>query len=475
MKLLAALTCLLAAVVAGAGSADAARPREKPMRPITLHPDNPHYFLFRGKPTVLISSGEHYGAVLNGEFQYVPYLEELRAHGLNQTRLFAGTYREIAGTFRITGNTLAPKPEHYIAPWPRTSTPGAADGANKFDLKRWNEAYFPRLRDFCVQAGRRGVVVEVVLFCPFYDESLWQINPMNAANNVNGIGKVSLTEAFTLKEPELVAVQEALTRRIVTELRDLDNVYYEICNEAYFGGVTLEWQHRIAEVITAAEADLPYRHLIAQNVANGSARVENLHPAISVLNFHYASPPDAVAVNYDLNRPVVFDETGFAGQSDATYRSQAWEFLLAGGAGFSHLDFSFTVGHEDGSFQYPETQPGGGSRTLRQQLGILKRFVQGFDFLKMVPAHEVVRSRVPAGREVRVLAEQGRAYARYVRDGTETRLVLNLPAGRYRVEWVSPRTGQVEKRETLRHPGGEATLVSPIYAEDIALRIRAAR
>src|SRR5262245_51857411 len=33
--------------------------------PLALHPDNPHYFLFRGKPTILVTSAEHYGAVLN--------------------------------------------------------------------------------------------------------------------------------------------------------------------------------------------------------------------------------------------------------------------------------------------------------------------------------------------------------------------------------------------------------------------------
>jgi len=33
-------------------------------KPLTLHPTNPHYFFFRGKPTVAITSGEHYGAVL---------------------------------------------------------------------------------------------------------------------------------------------------------------------------------------------------------------------------------------------------------------------------------------------------------------------------------------------------------------------------------------------------------------------------
>ncbi len=42
-------------------------------KPLALHPDNPRYFLFRGKPAVLITSGEHYGAVLNRDFDYVAY------------------------------------------------------------------------------------------------------------------------------------------------------------------------------------------------------------------------------------------------------------------------------------------------------------------------------------------------------------------------------------------------------------------
>ena len=36
--------------------------------PIRAHPDNPHYYLFRGRPTVLITSAEHYGAVINRAF-----------------------------------------------------------------------------------------------------------------------------------------------------------------------------------------------------------------------------------------------------------------------------------------------------------------------------------------------------------------------------------------------------------------------
>ena len=77
--------------------------------PIKLHPQNPHYFSWRGKPTALIGSGEHYGAVLNADFDYVKYLDTLQSDGLNLTRTFSGTYREVEGNFNIAGNTLAPK------------------------------------------------------------------------------------------------------------------------------------------------------------------------------------------------------------------------------------------------------------------------------------------------------------------------------------------------------------------------------
>src|SRR3954449_11485703 len=156
--------------------------------PIAPHPENPRYFLFEGKPTFLITSGEHYGAVLNLDFDFVPYLDELHARGFNQTRTFSGTYREVPGSFKIRHNTLAPAPGRYLGPWARSKTPGAADGGNKFDLDAWDGDYFRRLKAFCAEAGRRGVVVEFVLFCPFYDDGLRAANPMNARNNVNAVG-----------------------------------------------------------------------------------------------------------------------------------------------------------------------------------------------------------------------------------------------------------------------------------------------
>ncbi len=486
----------------------AARGNTPRAEPIRLHPGNPHYFQFRGRPTVLITAGEHYGAVMNLDFDYVRYLDVLQAHQFNLTRVFSGTYREVAGSFGITGNTLAPAAERFTCPWARSETPGASDGGNKFDLTRWDETYFERLKDFIAQAGRRGIVVELVLFCTMYEDKLWDASPMNARNNVNGVGGVGRQEVYNGKDKDLLAMQQVVVRKLVAELNEFDNLYYEICNEPYErGGLTSEWNDRIVAVIVETEASLPQKHLIAQGFPPDSRVVSGLNPHISVLNFH-AAKPDAVRLNYPLNKVVAFDETGGADRSDRKYRTEGWEFLLAGGGVYDHLDFSFTPEHEDGmATPLPPGTPGGGGPELRQQLRVLKEFIEGFDFLHMAPANGVVKVRSVPVRAYRgtsilpvvqnhgqdahatgtphgvttnaadktaasVLAEVGRAYAVYVKGGTGAELSLELPAGTYGAEWVNPRAGRVEKVETFRHEGGDRTLASPVYAEDIALRVK---
>lgn len=462
-------------------------------QPIRLHPENPHYFLFRGRPTLLVTSGEHYGAVLNLDFDYIRYLEALKANRLNLTRIFSGVYLEAPGDFGIKTNSLAPTPDRFICPWPRSGMPGAADGLNRFDLSQWNDAYFVRLKDFVAQAGRRGIVVEFSLFCPYYREgTMWNISPLNAKNNINGIGDVARNEILTLKNSQIVDIQDVMVRKIVNELRNFDNLYYEICNEPYFGPATPEWEAHIAATIHEAEASFLFQHLIAQNIANRSRKVDNPNPSVSLFNFHYSRPPDSVAMNYALNKAIGYNETGWDGTTDAPYRIQGWDFLIAGGALYNNLDYSFTVGHEDGSFVPTPEQPGGGSRTLRHQLGFLRSFLEAFDFLRMAPAADVITAKVPMGASVRVLAEKGKQYVVYLHHGQppsgdakprfevdigiqHAQLTLNLPAGYYKAEWVNTKTGSKEKTESFSHKGGAKVMESPSYTEDIALRIAARR
>jgi hypothetical protein len=281
-------------------------------------------------------------------------------------------------------------------------------------------------------------------------------------------------------------VQLAFVRKVAGELREFDNFYYEVANEPYFGGITMEWQHRIVDTIVEAEKDFPHKHLISQNIANGSAKIENPHPAVSIFNFHYCVPPDALAENYGLNKVIGENETGFRGSSDILYRSEGWDFMLAGGGLYNNLDYSFTPGHPRGDF-LDYKSPGGGSPKLREQLGILKRFLEGFDFVRMAPDHSVVRGVSPE-LSARALVEPGKAYAVYLhvplpnkpepdalqgalRAGIEADLSLELPAGRYKAQWINTLSGDVAHEETFSHEGGNRDLRSPRFDNDIALRV----
>jgi hypothetical protein len=81
---------------------------------------------------------------------------------------------------------------------------------------------------------------------------------------------------------------------------------------------------------------------------------------------------------------------------------------------------------------------------------------------------------------VRALAEPGKAYAVYA--GPDLRgkkpardpvleVVLEAPAGGYRVEWLDPVTGRRLGREQVEHAGGRWRLKPPEVLNEVALKI----
>ena len=467
-------------------------------QPIRLHPDNPRYFHFGGTSEVLITSGEHYGSVLNPDFDFMKYLETLAADGLNGTRLFSGAYFEPQGAFGIEKNSLAPVRGRALIPWARTMVPGNLGGGNKFDLTRWDGDYFARLRKFVGEALLRGIVVELTLFSSIYTDVNWEINPLNPSNNVNGIEVADRLRIHTLGNAGLLGIQEAFVRKTVRELNGFDNVLYEIQNEPWSDLTdsaavnnlylfpfelkdagqfwknrvdlakkeSLDWQSKVASWIVNEESNLPGRHLIAQNYCNFRYPVEDVDPNVSIMNFHYAWP-EAVGLNYGWNRPIAFDETGFAGSADAVYRRQAWRFLLSGGAAFSGLDYSFTVGREDGTDA--NRAPGGGSPALRKQLGVLKKFMEGLDFVRMKPDASFVL-KAP-GLFVRGLSDQGRCYALFMEGRKPAAITFGLPPGSYNAEWIDPESGRIVRRENWEQNQPSKAVSCPDFNNEIALRI----
>ena len=483
---------LLLALCLAPACAQAPRKNE----PIRLDSRNPHYFLYNGKTIALITSGEHYGSVINADFDYHKYLDTIQADGLNYTRLFGGTHLEVAGvSFGIKRNTLAPAAGRLILPWARSSEAGYANGGNKFDLDKWDPEFFRRLHEFLTEAQRRGIVVEISLFSSVYADPQWSQSPFNAANNVNQTDVTDYKKVNTLDNGRVLAFQERYVRKLVHEANAHPNVIFEIQNEPWSDhpvltdvvnpylfppardqypnsmevadDASIAWQTRVAQWITNEESTLPNKHLIAQCYSNFRLPVRTLIPGVSVVNFHYAYP-EAVTLNYGLDKAIAYDETGFLGRSDDAYLRQAWNFMLSGGSTFDALDYSFTTASPDGTDHEPNG-PGGGSPVLRKQLGILQRFLSSFSLESLSPNANVVVGA--EGVTPHALSTPRGDYAIYLDGRGPSNLTLLLPAGRYKTEWLNPQTGSLTAGNEFSSDGKKMTISTPAFENGIALRI----
>jgi len=469
--------------------------QQQQSQPIQLHPQNPHYFLFQGKAVALVTSGEHYGAVINADFNYHRYLETLAAGGMNYTRLFGGAYVEVPGkSFGIQRNDLAPARGRFVAPWARSETPEYAGGGNKFDLDKWNPEYFARLHDYLAEAAKRGIVIEITLFSSQYGEMQWNVSPFNRTNTLDQTDAIDWKKLNTLDNGNILSYQERYARKLVREANAYPNVIFEIANEPWsdrpvladvvnpylFTGrdqypnsvdlpddLTMAWQARVAQWVASEEASLPNQHLIAQDYSNFRYPVRQLLPGVSVVNFHYAYP-EAASLNYGLGKALSYDETGFLGRGDEAYARQAWNFMLSGGSVFDNLDYSFTPGHEDGMDPEPNG-PGGGSPELRRRLKILSEFLQGLPLVELSPDTATVKHA--RGVYTRLLSSPNGEYAMYVDGNGPADLTMTLPAGEYSLTWTDVVTGEVKMGGSFRHAGGEKTLDTPEFRNGVAMRL----
>lgn len=458
----------------------------QPANGLRLYPPNPHYLAYQGKPILLLGSGEHYGAVVNLDFDYTIYLQATAADGMNTTRLFTGAYVEKLGDFGIQKNTLAPASGKLVLPWQRSNEPGYALGGNKFDLNTWDEAYFKRLTSFMAEARRQGVIVEVNLFSAHYGDG-WKYSAFNPKNNVNNTDSAVSTAVNTLQNGTILGHQEHYVRELVRRLNRFDNLYFEIQNEPWadqsdvvrmhnaYGPATdwrttlqvvsqqsNDWQRRVATWITDEERRLPAHHLISQDISNFHYPITNPDPNVSIFTFHYASP-EAIRENSHLNKVIGFNETGFAGHADSTYRRQAWRFLMSGGGLFNQLDYSYAVGSETGTDSVG-TSPGGGGPALRSQFKVLANLVKSVNISTLLPDNTVVKAA--PGTQTWAMSDGKTRWVIYC-ETLATKpyaLIINLPVGTYEAEWVDAKTGKsIQKmavvKGVVRVPAGVADRV----------------
>jgi hypothetical protein len=477
---------------------------------LSLHPDNPRYFLFRGKPLALITASEHYGSVINRPFNFEKYLDDAAAHKITLTRTFL-LFRELQSA-RNPSSPAKPESPDYIAPFPRTGPGKAMDGEPVYDLDQWNSEYFERLHRFLDAASKRGIIVELTIFSNTYGNEVWALNPFRNKNNKQGVGNVEWPEYLSLKEPELVRRQVAYARKVIQETSQYDNVYYEICNEP--GGAVKghippsdvdAWQQTIGDAIRDEMRKLGRPHLVAgqeaftyspkfrfpmdKTYSEGLFDIANVHPlpdtvldgrdfqlgAFMSRELKLAEVAAYCRAAYRHAKPTVLDEDNAASMYRdpvgwTIHRKRAWTALL-NGSHYDYIDFSITVGSEAGT---PASR-----RDIRSWMQHLSEFMASFDFIHSTPANDWIVSQpdhvTPSALEV-----GGRDLVVYLADSREVddagagqpiqgKVEINLPAGEYAVRLYSPVSGGYSPVVMVRG-GGKASIDLGPFEQDIVIR-----
>ena len=455
---------------------------------------NPHYYQYKGKELLLITSAEHYGAVINKAFDYIRYFDALAEYGLNYTRIYPGAVVEPQGSW-LSEDMLSPDAENLILPWARSEIPGYIGGGNKFDLSRWDPDYFFRLRDFMKEALFRDIIVEICFFnCQ--NKPYWEYCPLHCNANIQGVGDCDHIAFQTLDNEPLVKEQLRFIEKIMVETNEFDNVIYEFVDEPTLmltpSHKAYHWIERQVEKAIEVEDALPKRHLLAQQLEIGVDFAPDDRVAVIVtqylqLNSRQVGGMAALDSCYAYNKPIELNETAYVPSwydrdHEDISRLEAWEFMIGGGAAFNQLNGYFQASDPSGDNEV--------NRKLLAGLKNLRTFMESFDYVKMTRnAKDVLKTSV--GANINCIAEKGRQYALYMHHslanqgrfrGTfyepaygeyETVVTLKLEKGRYKVAYVEPKTLNVLSESYITSDGGPVELACPRYTLDVAIKITA--
>jgi len=247
------------------------------------------------------------------------------------------------------------------------------------------------------------------------------INGINVDRNRNRLGE----EFFSLDDAEVVKIQKAYVEKMVETVNDLDNILWEICNEA--PADAMPWQYELLRHLKAYERQKPKKHVVLLSPGGWKPGGWSLHPETKLLE----SDADCIAtangwINqenptvYQIREPVIFDLDHVApGNHDP---SLVWK--------------AFTRGYHFSLYDHPFEQPQNETRawqTVRaniRQTRLLSLRVR--DMARMQPRSDLASSGY-------CLANQGQEYVVFAPQH-EAFEVRGLRAGRtYRYEWFATR------------------------------------
>lgn len=438
--------------------------------PLKASPGNPNYFTdYSGRAILLTGSHtwENFQDIYSEEnlpkLDWKEYLDmmESKRHNFMRFWVWEHPYGSSWSTMPITIEPM---------PYQRVGKERAFDGRPKFDLSKWNDDYFRRLRERVMDAGARGIYVSVMLF------QGWSLNkmgikgtdpfnshPFNIANNINGvdvkdkgIDRQDLPTLHSLGNKEVLKRQEAYVRKVIETVNDLDNVLYEIINE----GGTTEWCYHMIDFIHETEKKMPKQHMVGLGTRVGPPM---LNRELWESPADYISPtweppgwaaPGASAVDdYGNNPPLnkgnkvcIIDTDhlwGYGGHYVWAWKSfmrglnpifmDSWK-RIPGRMTPKEMDFAFVTGEITRLDRYyPDYE------TLRDNMGYINDLARRVDLIHMKPRGDLSTTNY-------CLANPGKEYLIYFPHFTE-KATINLSdvTGELRIEWFIPSLNKTVK------------------------------
>ena len=460
---------------AGASQAETPAARQPARGPLRVHPGNSRYFTdgtktANGTMRAVYLTGSHTWPNLIDRgpqdppppFDFGWYLDLLRRHDHNFIRLW-GRHVTWYHDYGVGDHRVL-----HAAPlaWPRTGPGNALDGKPRFNLTRFNEPYFDRLRQRIAAARDAGIYVSVMLFGGYYEcTGGWRGNPFNAANNVNGIdgdpdqdGRGLETQ--TLKVPAVLRLQEAYVRKAIDTVNDLDNVLYEIGNECHTS--SRDWQYHLIHFIRDCEKARPEQHPIGMTALWGEDPKQDNE-------LLYASAADWVSpqvsdeqINSEL--PVADGRKVSLLDSDHWFiaailkdpafgRGWAWKAFCRG-----HHPILMEQLPVDSGSEVPVTTADPGHVASRRAMGVTRRAADQLPLASMTPQPGLSSTGY-------CLAAPGAQYLVYQPQRGDFK--VELKAGAYAVEWINPEDGAVTGGARIESTGAAQTFVPPFAGEAV--------
>jgi hypothetical protein len=233
---------------------------------------NPSYFKDASGQTLILNGSQTWNTFQdwgsNGSVQtldFDAFVNFLTAHGHNFTLLWTTELPKFCGL----PSTASSPPDLIVEPlpWLRAEPGNASDGGLKFDLTKFDQSFFDRLRKRTEALNHAGIYVGVYLFTGEW-LNVFRCSsdgyPFTGANNINGVddgysGGKKGTGSITMTEPNAITrFQDAYVEKMIDTLNDLPNVLWIVSEEAPANSTW--WNnHQIAHA-RAYESTKPLQH-----------------------------------------------------------------------------------------------------------------------------------------------------------------------------------------------------------------------